>query len=44
MMLDCWSHLPKDRPTFDVLLRKLWESKSKGSGQSGNVYSEIQFH
>jgi hypothetical protein len=28
-MLKCWSHLPKDRPTFTELSDKLWDLEHK---------------
>ena len=30
-MLKCWSHLPKDRPTFDELTKTLWDLEHTGS-------------
>ena len=30
-MLKCWSHLPKDRPTFGELTKKLWDLEHTGS-------------
>ena len=30
-MLKCWSHLPKDRPTFDELTKKLWDLEHTGN-------------
>ena len=32
-MLKCWSHLPKDRPTFEELSKKLWDLE-----RAGNIY------
>ncbi|CAB4017538.1 TK kinase, partial [Paramuricea clavata] len=29
IMLKCWSHLPKDRPTFTELSDKLWDLEHK---------------
>jgi hypothetical protein len=36
-MLKCWSHLPKDRPTFDELLQKLWDLE-----RAGNIYVNLE--
>ena len=30
-MLKCWSHLPKDRPTFGELSKKLWDLEHTGN-------------
>ena len=30
-MLSCWRQLPKERPTFDELHKKLWELEHDGN-------------